>query len=100
MPDPVAKLWLTSENGRTAYWEFRNFPELAAGETIASISSGPNAAPSGPTFGTPAISGTQVKARVQQGTWTVGTEYRMSVTVLTNAGNPLTCSGVMVFADP
>lgn len=99
MPDPVTKLWMTTESGRTVYFDFRDQPEIKSGETIASVSNGPNVSPSGPTFGTPVITGTKVAVRFN-GTLTAGVTYSLNVTVLTSNSNPITCSGTIKVEAP
>lgn len=91
MPDPSVKIWMSTEDGRKMGFEFRNTAEIRAGETISSIDS-LDVDPSGPSFGVGIISGTKVIARFN-GPFTVGTQYRVSCTILTSDGNPVTASG-------
>jgi hypothetical protein len=81
---------------RSAAWsrvyefDFSDFAELEAGETISSPSVSVD--PSGPTIGTPSVSGDSVLVRISGGT--AGVTYTVTCTVTLSSGGTLTMEGI------
>jgi len=70
---------------------------LASGDSLASVTSGPTSTPTGLTFGSTAISGTQVQFTIAGGT--AGTSYRVEVIVTTANGEIIEGDGDLIVAD-
>lgn len=81
------------ESGRKYAFDFKRFPELIGGDTLASVVSVTSSA--GQTLGSPVISGSQVVVPVFGAT--PGT-YTMTCNVTTAAGIPLESTFQMVVA--
>lgn len=73
--------------------DFSNFAELAAGDSISSVTS-LTVAPNGPTLGTSSISGAQVKFTIMGGT--AGSTYTVSCQITTSSGATLKGIGTLV----
>ena len=78
---------------RVGSFDFKNFPEIVAGETL-SVAQALVISPTGTlTAGAVSISGTQVQAVLSGGT--DGTVYTLTSTVTTNLNHTLVCVGTL-----
>lgn len=90
-PDLLRKSPSTSRN---YYVDFGAWAELNInGDTIASAST-VTVSPSGPTIGSPVISGTKIVFNIAGGS--AGNTYTLTVTCTTSSGAVLSCKPILV----
>ncbi len=75
---------------RTGSLDFKNFPEIVAGDTLSTVTS-VAATPAGLTLGSGSISGTQVQTLMSSGT--DGVLYTITATAVTTGGKTLVAVG-------
>ena len=94
MSNDIPKLLKQPAESRLYAMDFS--ANMAAADTISSITS-VTATPTGLTLGTAAVSGQRVQFRISSGTG--GTQYKITVVIVTSAGDTLETEGYLEVKD-
>jgi hypothetical protein len=93
MSEPIpTTLYKRAAWSRLMVFEFEKFAELVAGQTLSAPTV--TVTPSGPTIGSPAVSGSQIQVRVSGGT--AGVTYSLLCTATTSGSSTIDQTGILI----